>query len=134
VSSPLKLSVTGSAEGKPSGFDAAITRVPARWYVTIDGQRVLNAVQAGRDMRDMSAAFAAGISEKLHHAEWTITGDPDEVTTLGLMHDCASCRAGVDQALTFLRENPGGEVAVGQLWWARPVKQALRSVLSCCGG
>jgi hypothetical protein len=35
------------------------------------------------------------------------------------MHDCATCRAGVDQALTYLRENPAGEVAVGQLWWAQ---------------
>jgi hypothetical protein len=35
------------------------------------------------------------------------------------MHDCASCRAGVDQALAFLRDNPDSEVAVGQMWWRK---------------
>jgi hypothetical protein len=68
----------------------------------------------------MSALLAAGMGERLHHAEWTITSDPEQVSTLGLMHDCPACRAGVDQALAFLRDNPGGEVAVGQLWWAQP--------------
>jgi hypothetical protein len=68
----------------------------------------------------VSERLAANIGERLHHADWTVTGDPGQVRTLGLMHDCASCRAGVDQALAFLRENPGGEVAVGQLWWAKP--------------
>jgi hypothetical protein len=58
------------------------------------------------------------MGEVLHHAEWTITSDPEQVRTLGLMHDCATCRAGTDQALAFLRDTPDGEVAVGQLWWA----------------
>jgi hypothetical protein len=108
------------AEGKPAGFDSAITSVPERWYVNLNGERAFLAQLAGRDLRAASERLAANIGETLHHAEWTITGDPAEVKTLGLMHDCAPCRAGVDQALTFLRENPGGEVAVGQLWWARP--------------
>ena len=119
MSSPLKLSVTGRAEGEPTGFDAAIVQVPARWYAKVGAVRAFVVQLAGRELRDQSDRFAANIGELLHHAEWTITGDPAEVRTLGLMHDCASCRAGVDQALTFLRENPGGEVAVGQLWWAR---------------
>jgi hypothetical protein len=120
VSSPLKLNVMTRAEGKPAGFDSAITSVSPRWYVTVNGERAFLAQRAGRDLRAVSERLAADIGEELHHAEWTITGDPDEVRTLGLMHDCAPCRAGVDQALTFLRENPGGELAVGQLWWAKP--------------
>lgn len=119
MSIPLKLHVMTRAEGKPTGFDSAITLVPARWYVTVNGERAFLAQLAGRDLRQVSERLAANIGERLHHAEWTVTGDPGEVKTLGLMHDCAPCRAGVDQALTFLRENPGGEVAVGQLWWAR---------------
>jgi hypothetical protein len=119
VSSPLKLTVMTEAEGDPAGYDSAITSVPAGWYVTIGGERAFVAQVAGRWLREASEAFAASIGEKLHHAEWTITSDPAEVRTLGLMHDCASCRAGVDQALSVLRDNPGAEMAVGQLWWAR---------------
>jgi hypothetical protein len=116
----MKLSIMMTrAEGEPAGFDSAITTVPAGWYVAVNGRRTLVAQLAGRVLREMSERFAASLGEQLHHAEWTITGDPAEVTTLGLMHDCAACRGGVDQALAFLREHPDGEVAVGQLWWAR---------------
>ena len=107
------------AEGEPSGFDSAIVTVPARWYVTAGGERAFAAQLAGRALRQVSELLAGNIGERLHHAEWTITSDPAEVTALGLVHDCAACRAGVDQALAFLREHPAGEVAVGQLWWAR---------------
>lgn len=115
----LKLSITTRADGEPSGFDSAIVTVPARWYVTVAGKPAFLARLAGRDLRALSGKLAASIGEKLHHAEWTITSDPDEVKTLGLMHDCASCRAGADQALAAMREHPGREMAVGQLWWAR---------------
>jgi hypothetical protein len=115
----MKLNIMTRAEGKPAGFDSSIISVPAGWYVTIDGERVFVAQLAGRALRQVSELLAASMGEWLHHAEWTITSDPAEVTTLGLMHDCATCRAGVDQATAFLRDNPGGEVAVGQLWWAR---------------
>jgi hypothetical protein len=118
--SPLKLSIRTRAEGEPAGFDSAITLVPPRWYVTLNGKPAFLAQLAGRDLRKVSERLAADIGERLHHAEWTVTGDPQQVKTLGLMHDCASCRAVVDQALAFLRDNPGGEVAVGQLWWAKP--------------
>ena len=115
---PLKLRVMTRAEGKPGGFDSAIIKVPERWYLTVGGERALVAQLAGRDLRAVSEKCAAGIGEILHHAEWTITDDPAQVRTLGLMHDCASCRAGVDQAVAMLRDHPGSEVAVGQLWWA----------------
>jgi len=119
VSGSLKLRIMTREQGKPAGFDSAITMVPPRWYVTVNGKPAFLAQLAGRDLRKVSEKLAAGIGETLHHALWTITGDPGEVRTLGLVHDCASCRAGVDQATAFLRENPGGEVAVGQLWWAQ---------------
>lgn len=116
----MKLSIMMTrAEGEPTGFDSAITLVPARWYADVGGERAFVAQLAGRDLRVMSEAFSASVGERLHHAKWTITSDPAEVRTLGLMHDCVTCRFGVNQALAFLRDNPGGEVAVGQLWWAR---------------
>jgi hypothetical protein len=120
VSESLKLQVMGSAGGEPAGYDSTIIKVPGRWYADVDGGRAFVVQLAGRDLREGSESIAAGMGERLHHAEWTITSDPDEVRTLGLMHDCPTCRAGVDQALTFLRENLDGEVAVGQLWWAGP--------------
>lgn len=119
MSSPLRLDVMTVAEGDPCGYDSAIVKVPARWYLAVNGERAFLPQVAGIQLREMSERFAASIGERLHHAQWWITGDPAEVTTLGLMHDCASCRAGVDQALAVLRGDPGTEVAVGQLWWAR---------------
>ena len=116
--SPLKVSVIGRSEGEPAGFDSVIVTVPERWYLTVGEECAFLAQLAGRDLRAVSERCAANIGETLHHAEWTITGDPGEVTTLGLIHDCASCRAGVDRAVAFLLGNLGGEVAVGQLWWA----------------
>jgi hypothetical protein len=116
--SPLKLRIGTRTGGPPTGFDSAITTVPGRWYVTINGEQAFLARRAIRDLRVLSDACAAGVGERLHHADWTITSDPGQVRTLGLMHDCGSCRAGVDQALAFLRDNPDGELAVGQLWWA----------------
>lgn len=115
----LKLNIITRAGGEPAGFDSAIIIVPARWYATVDGDRAFIAQLAGRDLRERSERIASDMGEQLHHAEWTITSDPAEVRTLGQMHDCATCRAGVDQALAYLRDNPDGEVAVGQLWWAQ---------------
>jgi len=117
---PLKLHVVGRDDGEPAGFDSVIATVPEHWYLTVDKGRAFLAQLAGRELREMSNRCAADIGEVLHHAEWTITGDPGQVSTLGLMHDCATCRSGVDQAIAFLRGNPSGEVAVGQLWWASP--------------
>lgn len=47
--------------------------------------------------------------------DWLITNDPDDVERFQPAHDCAACRAGNDQALAFLRENPGRYVALGNI-------------------
>jgi bacillopeptidase F (M6 metalloprotease family) len=118
MTSPLKLSIRTKATGEPVGYDSSIISVPAGWYATVGGERALLAQVAGKFLRRLSEQQAAGLGEKLHHAVWTITGDPAEVRTLGLMHNCPTCRAGVDQALVHQNAHPGAEVAVGQLWWA----------------
>jgi hypothetical protein len=114
----VELSVIGDTRGEPSGYDSAIAAVPDGCYLMIDGQRALKVNVLGRALRELSDASAANVGERLHHANWTLTTDPETVRRLGLMHDCAACRAGVDQALARLREVPDGEIAVGQLWWA----------------
>ena len=105
-----------------SGFDSIIVPVPEWWYADVitrdGGHRALVAQVAGWDMVRLSRDGAAGLGEILHHAEWVITADPDQVETLGLAHGCPECRAGTDRALAWLREHPAGEVAVGTLYWA----------------
>ncbi|HEX3388834.1 MAG TPA: hypothetical protein VHT94_07335 [Streptosporangiaceae bacterium] len=118
MSEPLIQIRTAREGAEPSGFDTAIALVPERWYVTVNGKRALLAQLAGRELRDLSEDQAASIGEVLHHADWILAGNPDDVRRFGMMHDCATCRAGVDQALAYLSEHPGAEVAVGQLYWA----------------
>jgi hypothetical protein len=119
VADPLRLRIrTRDEAGDPAGYDSSIIRVPEAWYADLGQGRALVVQLAGRQLRQISEQQATDLGEILHHADWTITSDPAEVKTLGLMHDCPACRAGVDQALAYLRENPDGEVAVGQLWWA----------------
>ena len=117
MASPLKLSIITEATGEPAGYDSSIISVPRGWYATVGGERAFLAQAVGKLLRHLSEQQAADLGERLHHAVWTITGDPAEVRTLGLMHDCPTCRAGVDQALAHLAAHPGSEVAVGQLWW-----------------
>lgn len=47
--------------------------------------------------------------------DWLITKDPADVEKFQPAHDCAACRAGNDQSLAFLRENPGRYIAMGNL-------------------
>lgn len=47
--------------------------------------------------------------------EWLITRDPADVEKFQPAHDCPACRAGNDQSLAFLRENPGRYVVLGNL-------------------
>jgi hypothetical protein len=119
ITEPLRLNIATGRQGEPAGFDTAIIKVPARWYVPVDGTMGLAAVIAGAELRKVSERLGASIDETLHHAKWTITNDPGLVRELGLRHDCLACRAGLDQALAALRENPDGELAVGHLWWAQ---------------
>lgn len=108
-----------SARGRPSGYDSAVISVPARWYLAPGAEQVFLAQVAGRDLRKISERLAASVGERLHHAEWTVTGDPELVKALAVMHHgCVTCESGKDQALAYLRGNPGSEVAAGQLWWA----------------
>jgi hypothetical protein len=105
-----------------AGFDSIIVPVPEGWYAdvaTADGtRRALVPQVAGWDMLKLSRDGAAGVDEILHHADWVITADPDQVETLGMTHGCPDCREGTDRALAWLREHPGGEVAIGTLYWA----------------
>ena len=62
--------------------------------------------------RQYQKAPRALLFEKI---DWLITQDPADVEKFQPAHDCAACRAGNDQSLAFLRENPGRWVALGNL-------------------
>lgn len=122
MSEPFTISIrTDDEQAEPAGFDSSIITVPDGWYSDVGlglDARALVVQLAGKQLRQISERQAADLGEILHHANWAITGDPEQVRTLGLMHDCPTCRAGVDQALAYLDEHEDGEVAVGQLYWA----------------
>lgn len=110
--------ITGRGNGTPAGFDSTIISVPGRWYADMPDGRVFLPQLAAIDLRRISEQQARLIGQVLDHAEWTITADPDLVTTIGLRHGCGFCRAGVDRAIAYLADHPGAEVAAGTLWWA----------------
>jgi hypothetical protein len=104
-------------DAPPSGFDSVIAVMPSEFYVQIDdGEPAFAAVQFARYVRDLSEDQARRMGERLHHAEWINTRDPEVVRQRGLMHDCDECRAWVEKALSLIAE--GNELMVGQLWWA----------------
>lgn len=47
--------------------------------------------------------------------DWLITKDPADVEAFQPAHDCAACRAGNDQSLAFLRDNPGRYIAMANI-------------------
>lgn len=104
------------------GYDSAILALP----IELDPA---NAPELARDegyaqvvwneLHGIALEQAANLGEVLLRDFWYVTRDPDEVRTHGLLHDCERCRAGVDTAIEFLRNNPNRSVAVGQLLWAR---------------
>lgn len=47
--------------------------------------------------------------------DWLITSKPEDVERHQPAHDCATCRAGNDQARAFLAEHPDRFVALGNL-------------------
>ena len=50
--------------------------------------------------------------------EWLITSDWEDVERQQPAHDCATCRAGNDQAIAFLKEHPDKRLALGNLrYW-----------------
>ena len=108
---------------QPEAADTAIVRADPAWYVGLGSawpgqERALLVDEVGKLLRAVSEHCAADLGRRLHHAVWTITGDPAEVSRLGL-HDpaCEQCREGTLAALDYLAGGPGREVAVGQMWW-----------------
>jgi hypothetical protein len=57
---PLTVSITTGAQGEPTGYDSAVMKVPARWYVTLaaDGRPVFLPQIAMRDLQQLSERFA----------------------------------------------------------------------------
>jgi len=104
------------AEAEPNdGFDACIIIMPPELYA--EGELLLPAAKAA--LAQVAAKAAAEENEILHHAEWRITGNVEEVKQFGTGDNCEQCRAGTERGVAFLNDNPGRELAIGKFWWAR---------------
>ena len=105
-------------EAEPSSdrlgdLDTIIASVPEKWFV---GEAVMAKVVAADAME--LANYVANLCERrLHHAEFVVTDDPRVIEERGLLHDCTSCRADVDQALAYMSEHHGEALVVGNLWY-----------------
>jgi hypothetical protein len=98
------------------GYDSLVADAPPGLF-TAAGRLRLRTL--GRVLRALSELGAAQVGEQLHHGEWIMTTDRDLVAERTALHDCASCRAGADQALAYMREHPGAIMLVGLLYWAQ---------------
>lgn len=101
-----------------SGLDSMIIAAPPEVFTEVDGQRVISMPDIIELIGTCSEMGARNLGERLHHAHWVLTTDPEVVASKGLAHDCTSCRAGLDQSLARLREFPEEELFVGTLYWA----------------
>lgn len=119
----------------PKGFDTVIAARNEEWVdflpeglvVVILGERSAVIEESTLDPdRLMRAAIVmrllikesqrlGGIRESVRCAWFTVTTDPEVVQRIGSAHDCATCRAGTDQALAQLREHPQEPLIVGVL-------------------
>lgn len=57
------------------------------------------------------------MANTVREAQWWITRDPEVVKQRGEGDRCPACLAGVDQALTAMRNEPGVVMAIGRLSW-----------------
>lgn len=109
---------TGIGHRPVTGVDSCIATAPEGLF--IDGAFDLRV--SGRllpDLAELSHRMARSIGEKLRHATWCATDDPEIVEKVG-MHgrpDCARCRSSVDQALSAIADT-GKPLLVGELFWA----------------
>jgi hypothetical protein len=108
----------GDTRQEPAGYDAQIVSVPDACYFGDPADRVLIAGVVREVLRRVNDTVLRNMRRQLHHVAWTVTREPEQVSTLGLLHDCPECREGVSRALGFLQDHPGAEVAVGQFFWA----------------
>lgn len=112
----LHIPIVSNVHKPELGFDTVIALVPPE-------QVAPRPASPGMDPRiqvlasRLAIGQARDMGEGLRESHWWITRDPAVVAERGLMHDCPTCRAGVDQALAHMNEHPEAVVAVGLLSW-----------------
>ncbi len=116
---PVTLTIMGAVtDAEPDYSSTVLVAAKDHWYADVGGGPALLAQVAAAELRELSEEIAGGAGARLVRAEWVITRDQDAVSRVGQAHDCPGCRAGLDQALSYLAAHPAGEVAAGTLWWA----------------
>jgi hypothetical protein len=99
-----------------SGFDSCVVAVPSGIYV--NGSKIIRVRVLNAALRQLSEQMASNIGERLHHADWIITGDAELVQRIILTHDCERCQAAAVQAAGRMAERPDSEMLAGILYWA----------------
>lgn len=100
-----------------TGLDSMIVEPPAPLIPMVGGIPGVVVPAMKSWLRRISDDAAGELGETLHHAVWTLTGDPFKVATIGLTHDCSTCRDGVQVALGWMEEHPDSQVLAGLLYW-----------------
>lgn len=106
--------------GPTSGFDSIIAICPTALFVPLNelgGEEALDMRLAVGFLTKLAQDGAAPVREVCAKAQFTITRKAELIRTRGLMHDCAECRAAVDQALAHNRDHPETRYIIGQLYW-----------------
>jgi hypothetical protein len=105
-----------------TGRDSIVLAAPPELYAVLEpgGPRAIVMTNLRTIVRAHSERWAQSLGVRLHHADWWITDIPEEVVKLAIVHECDRCRAETDQTLAYMRDNPGVEMLVGNLYWCDP--------------
>lgn len=109
----LKVGLIGETETDPTDKDTAVVVVPEVCYL----DDMLEARTLGRFLAGITGREADERGKVLHHAEWTVTSDADEVVAMSKGDECAACQANCDQVRAWVAEHKRRDVAVGIMWW-----------------
>lgn len=104
--------------GEPSGMDSTILRMPALFYVDVDGERTLVITSFQRFLLALARKSASDLGERLHSGEFVVTADPATVQAWSTRDHCPRCREATEAALREMAHNPAQEWIVGHLYWA----------------
>lgn len=106
----------GYPENMISGADTLIAPVPDGVWFKFQGKDYINMKRSNKQLRELADQSAARLGEKVHHARAIITSNRTTLREQGILHDCARCRAAVDQAVAEIDRN-GTEFLILQMWW-----------------
>lgn len=117
--STLIIPMRGQMHKPETGYDTVIAQIPDD-LVDAPPKQPGGNPKLSMHLLQLAVESARNLGEGLRLANYWVTRDPEVVKQRGLLHDCPTCRAGVDRAVAEMKEHPGTVMAVGQLSWCQP--------------